>query len=84
MELSYSTIPTEMTDIDETLPLDDMYLNALMEYMLFRCFEKDSDTPNNQIRATGHFQAFLQMLGAKLSTEAVQDPNIARDPNVKE
>jgi hypothetical protein len=73
-----------LTEVTDTVPLDDMYINALMEYMLFRCFEKDADTPNNQVRATGHFQAFLQMLGAKVSVEAVQDPNINRDPNVKE
>lgn len=84
VEMTYSTIPVELDEVTDTIPLDDMYLNPIMEYVLFRCFEKDADTPNNQARATAHFQAFLQMLGAKVSTEAVQDPNIGRAPNVKE
>ena len=84
VEMSYSAIPTELTDVDDTIPLDDMYLNVMMEYMLFRCFEKDSDAPSAQARAMFHFQTAAQLLGVKLSMEIAGDPNITKEPDVKE
>jgi hypothetical protein len=84
VEMMYTYIPTELTDVDDTVPLDDMYVNALQQYMLFKCFEKDSDTPNANVRAQTHFQLFASMLGLKLQIEKFYDPNIQADPDLKE
>jgi len=84
VEMIYTSIPTELTDVTDTVPLDDMYVNALMEFMLFRCFEKDADNPNAAVRAQAHFQLFANLLGVKLQIEQFMDPNIQADPNVKE
>lgn len=83
VEMSYTTIPTELTDVDDTIPLDDMHVNTMMEYMLFRCFEKDSDAPSSQARAMFHFQTASQLLGVKLSMEIASDPNITKEPDVR-
>jgi len=84
VEMMYTVIPTELDETTDTVPLDDLYVNALQQFMLFKCFEKDSDNPNAQMRAQAHIQTFAGLLGVKIEMEKVFDPNVQADPNLKE
>ena len=84
VEVRYAALPTTLTATTDTVPLDDIYVNALQEYMLFRCFEKDSDAPNSAMRSQMHIQGFAAMLGVRVSKEMMANPMITRDPDLKE
>lgn len=50
--------------------LDDIYINPMIDFMLYRCFSKDAEYAANSNRAAGHYNAFLQQLGEKTQADA--------------
>lgn len=53
--------PSNITDSEAyttDVPLDPRYEPALMDYMLYRAFSKDSDKQASQARAVAHMQSF--------------------------
>lgn len=48
----------------QTIGLDDIYANALMDYMMYRAYQKDSEYSNLN-RATAYLQSFANSLGLK-------------------
>lgn len=50
--------------------LDDIYINPIIDFMLYRCFSKDAEYSANSNRAAGHYNAFLQQLGEKTQVDA--------------
>lgn len=52
-----------------TVPLPDIYQTAILNYVLFRAFSKDSGTPAGAQRAVGYMQAFKDIIGTLASTE---------------
>ncbi|MNR41654.1 hypothetical protein D3C85_1600680 [compost metagenome] len=50
--------------------LDDIYINPIIDFMLYRCFSKDAEYSANSNRAAGHYNAFLQQLGEKTQADA--------------
>jgi len=81
IELVYSAAPDVVAFVNDTIKIDDIYANALLDYMLYRSYSKDADYSGNVNRAAAHFQAFLQSLGMKAQTDAVNDPNNVAVPN---
>jgi hypothetical protein len=70
VELSRSAVPEDITDIEDDINIGDEYEGAIIEWMLYRCFSRDSEeTPNGQ-RALGHRSAFFQALGLKNEADA--------------
>ena len=76
IELVYSVAPATkiMTDVENvTTPsiadLDDIYINPLIDFILYRCFGKDSEYAANGNNATTHYNAFLQQLGDKTAVD---------------
>lgn len=77
VEIVYAVAPAEILigDIDgATMTLDDIYANALLDYILFRAYLKDSDAVGNSQRAMAHFNLFLNALGAKENVETDGEP----------
>ena len=76
VEIVYSSAPADLATGADTLTLDDIYASALLDYVLYRAYSKDSDiAPNAPQRAVGHYNAFLQSLGAQEKGETAYDPN---------
>lgn len=75
IELVYSAVPPEATNLNQPMALDDIYATAEQYYMLFRFFSKNSIyTKNPQIAAT-NYQLFLQSLGVKDARVKALDAN---------
>lgn len=71
--------PTEITDFDSdstTLSVDDSYLNAIVDFMLSRAYEKDADYAANAERAQMHYQKFQVELGEKSNIDRVFNPGV--------
>lgn len=69
IEIVYATLPAELvvsnfTTDTQVLGVDDIYANPIMDYMMYRAYQKDSEFANLN-RATAYYQTFAQALGIK-------------------
>lgn len=63
---------TGLVDPDEVFPLADGYDIPAVDYILFRCFSKDTNDQSYASRATAHLQAFQLALNAETNDARVQ------------
>jgi len=79
LEIIYSEAPSDIsisnfaTDTT-TISLDDIYANALLDYMLYRAYQKDSEYAGNAERSMMHYQSFANALGIKTRADSASDP----------
>jgi hypothetical protein len=75
VELVYAYLPADIAAITAVINLDDIYANALVDYMLHKAYSKDAEFAGNSQRAEAAYTTFRQNLGlttmTKASTEAV-------------
>lgn len=69
-------IPEGQTEIT----LDDIYANAMLDYILYRAYSKDADFAGNAQRALKHYEAFAASLGLKFQVDKLIDPNMQDNP----
>ena len=55
--------------------IDTGYANCLLDYVLYRAYQIDSDE-GNLARAQMHFGAFAQSLGIKTRSDAASSPKV--------
>lgn len=86
VEIVYSSVPTAHTLTEtqlgntattETIRLDDIYANCLLDYILYRAYSKDAEYAGNGARATGHYTAFTTALGTKTTVDVNVSPSAA-------
>lgn len=67
IELIYEQIPAAIPNINPgtKITIADYYKNALVDYVLYRAFGKDSEYGNQATRSQGHYQAFANAIGTK-------------------
>lgn len=75
LEVVYSASPPDPATDNEALALDGVYLAAMVDYVLYRAYSKDSDVSANTARAVAHYQAFGEALGLKTQNVAQYSPN---------
>ena len=75
VELVYSSSPTDVAAIGNTITLDDIYANAMIDFMLYRAYSKDAEYAANASYASQHYQSFLTSLGLKGKTDDNVNPN---------
>lgn len=75
LELMYSTVPDQVTEPEDRLPVSDKYAPMVVEYVLYLMFSRDSENSRNQNRASGHLQTCLQLLGMKSKADLQVSPN---------
>ncbi|WEF10301.1 hypothetical protein M9782_13850 [Pectobacterium actinidiae] len=75
LEISVSRLPPSATiddlkpTVNRQFPLDDLYLNPVLEWMLFRAFGKDAENGANAQLSSQHYQTFVDLLGVKSRVE---------------
>lgn len=75
VELVYSSAPTDVAGLNNTITLDDIYANALIDFVLYRAYSKDAEYAANATYATQRYQSFLASLGIKGQTDQSVNPN---------
>ena len=78
-EIVYVAAPSEAT-LNSTITLDDIYVTALLNYVLYRAYTKDAEYANNAQLAAAYYQQFQGILQAKVTAEAGSNPNQALAP----
>ncbi|MFN9029646.1 MAG: DUF6682 family protein [Betaproteobacteria bacterium] len=69
--------PTDVA-LANPIDLDDMYSNALMDYVLYRGYSKDAEHEGNRALAVAYRQSFENTLGLKATGDAaaVKKPSV--------
>lgn len=79
LEIMYSATPSDIavsnfsTDT-QTISVDDIYANSILDYVLYRCYQKDSEFAGNSQRAMMHLTGFSNSLGVKTQVDASLTP----------
>ena len=79
VEVIYSALPTDLSTVSDTIDIDDIYVNALLNFVLYRSYLKDAEYAGNQQRAGTHYQVFVNSLGSGGSADLMMDPNNDRN-----
>lgn len=79
----YSATPTAVTEPAEgttytavtgNIGIPDIYANALIDYVLYKAYTKDTEYAGNAARAQAHYQAFVNALTVEANATAVASP----------
>lgn len=70
VDLVQAVDPTAIVNLTDALPLDDVYSPAVLEWVMYRLFGRDSVETSNNARAQQHLQACAQLLGVKMKGDA--------------
>ena len=74
LEIIYSANSTAVAQGDN-LSIPDIFANAIMNYVLYMAYMKDTEYAGNQQRAATHFQLFTVSITGKGSIDALTNPN---------
>jgi hypothetical protein len=79
IEIVYSSSPADIaisnfTSDTTVISLDDVYSNCLLDYVLYRSYQKDSEFAGNAQRAMMHYQSFANALGVKTQADGATTP----------
>lgn len=89
VEIVYASMPAAHTMSEatlgqagtaETVRIDDIYVGALLDYVLYRAYSKDAEYAANGARASGHYAAFANAIGVKTATDGRVSPNAVVPP----
>lgn len=77
LEAIWSQVPAEVTVLEnDDLSVTDVYVPALQEWMLYRCFSRDAETTPNYARAGNHMRNFFNILGVKMQSDRTSSPKM--------
>ena len=85
VEVVMSASPANCNDSGAVIGVDDIYANALLDYVLYRAYSKDATYAQNSGLAVAHYTAFSNSLGVKTQNDMSRNPNLsvgAFNPNV--
>lgn len=75
LEILYSKIPTDVTSTADNLDVIDIYRTAIVDYVMYRAYQKDSDFAAGQQLAATYFNAFTGFLGVRNLGEEHENSN---------
>lgn len=78
IEIVYSGSPTDLSATSDTISLDDIYANAIIDFVLYKAYLKDAEFAGNQQRAGTHYQLFTASLSGGGQAQITINPNSDR------
>lgn len=77
IEIVYSANPTDVSDLDaDTIDLDDIYLDAILDWMLYRALSKlSAENKDNAGRQQIALSTFMKTLGVQEQSELGTEPD---------
>lgn len=76
IEIIYSAKPAEVVSRASQLSVPDLYVNAVMNYVLYMAYMKDAEYSGNSQRAASHYQIFAASVTGKGTVDAMTTPNV--------
>lgn len=87
VEVHHNFSPAVITTTADVLSIPDNYVTALLDYVLWRAYSKDSDFAAGAQVANSYLNSFMMLMGAGESSEKNANPNnrlAAFDLNTKQ
>ena len=89
LDVVYGAYPTDVaeptsgdyTAVSGNIDLLDIHGNALLDYILYRAYSKDSEYAGNAQRAVNHYTAFMNALGVEIKATLAVAPTTRGNPN---
>jgi hypothetical protein len=78
VEAILAAVPPDVPSSTSAITLDDIYSNALVNYMLHKAYAMDADFAANEKLAVLYYQNFANALMGKDMRENAEDPNISK------
>ena len=75
IEIVFSNSPTDLANTSATISVDDIYANAIIDFVLYRAYMKDAEYAGNAQRAQNHYQLFTASIGQGGQAQTLLDPN---------
>ena len=72
IEITISKVPAVVADVDN-MSIPDVYMNAVIDYVLYRVYSKDAEATQNANLAESHRQRFVESLGLKTQVDAASE-----------
>lgn len=66
LEMIHSALPEAIPNVNANVSLADEYVPALVDYLVHRCFAKDSEVPESLGRSQAALQGFATKLGVAM------------------
>jgi hypothetical protein len=82
VEIVYSAAPTDLANTSATIAVDDIFGNAIIDFVLYRCYMKDAEYAGNGQRAGTHYQLFAGSIGQGGQAQTLISPNNDGTPPV--
>jgi hypothetical protein len=85
LEVMYAAFPTDVTEpadgalysaVTGNISIPDIYGNALLDYILYRAYSKDSEYAGNAQRAQAAYAAFANTLGVEIRATVMVQPQM--------
>jgi len=76
IEIIYSKQPAVVESMDDDLGIEEIYMDPLLNYVLFRCYSKDAQFVQNAQLAGGYMNTFINMLGVKTKKDVAFSPDM--------
>lgn len=72
VECVYSAVPALIANATAgtKITLDDQYQNALLDYLLYRSFSKDTDSANQTAIGTEYYKMFISAIASKMGVDS--------------
>jgi hypothetical protein len=74
VELVYSAAPTAVA-AGGVISIDDIYANALLDYVMFRAYSKDAEYAANAQLAVAYYTSFANGIGLQIKNSQQRNPN---------
>lgn len=74
VEITYTVAPTAVTLTTDDISVDEIYSPAMVEWMLYRAFSRDSESTPNAARAAAHMERFYVLMGIRAQKGAEVSP----------
>ena len=86
LEIVYAVFPAVKTALTDVIDVADIYQPALINYVLYRAFQKDGDYTTGMSIAMNYLQLFITAIGATEQGSLSNNPNLGQgnfDPSAK-
>jgi hypothetical protein len=74
VRLLYAAIPTDCADLESGVDLDAIYEGALIDFVCYRAWAQDSDSPADANNAANAISTFMQALTGKTQSDQATRP----------
>lgn len=80
LEVSRAEAPAEITSAAEEITVPSIYQTALMDYVMFRAHQKDTDYSAGNEKAAVYLQLFMAAVGGHEGAKLAESPNMQLAP----